>query len=312
MIFTVDHFQISIPAACAARKHSDKTFRPRSHTIGPTLNGLSDPKAFESTSISNDRPGKCECFDLYKDLVPYGKAWSWQRRIVRDKMTLIERKQDCPDTLIILQHHPVYTLGTGSSEEYLNFDIKNAPHDVYRTERGGEVTYHGPGQVVLYPIINLRNHRMDLHWYLRALEEVVIRVLSTTFSIKASRLKGFAGVWVGDKKVAAIGIRASQWITYHGLALNVTTDLTPFQSIVPCGIGNRQVGTIKGLLGELQQSTGCVKADVPHPNDCQLIDITHASLIKEFSEFFQLEIHHKTIHMLEFEEATDISSLRRN
>jgi len=100
----------------------------------------------------------------------------------------------------------------------------------------------------------------------------------------------------GDKKVAAIGIRVSQWVTYHGLALNVTTDLTPFHSIVPCGIRNRQVGSIKGLLGEFQPSTGCEKADVPYSNDCQLIDITHSS--------FQLEIHYKATSMLDFAETT--------
>ena len=113
----------------------------------------------------------------------------------------------------------------------------------------------------------------------------------------------------GDKKLAAVGIRVSQWITYHGLALNVNTDLTPFHSIVPCGIRNCQVGSIKGLLGEFQPSTGCGKASVLHSNDCQLIDITHSSLIKEFSEVFQLEILHKTIPMSEFEDTTPRRSL---
>ncbi|CAN6819655.1 unnamed protein product [Brassica oleracea] len=112
-------------------------------------------------------------------------------------------------------------MGTGSSEDDLNFDVKDAPFDVYRTERGGEVTYHGPGQLVMYPIINLRNHEMDLHWYIRTLEEVVIRVLSSAFSIRASRLDGLTGVWVGNQKAAAMGIRVSKWITYHGLALTV-------------------------------------------------------------------------------------------
>lgn len=88
--------------------------------------------------------------------------------------------------LIILQYPPVYTLGTGSLEKYLNFNIQNAPYDVYRIESGGEVTYHGPGQIVIYPIVNLRHHKMDLHWYLRSPEEVVIRVLKSTFSIKAT------------------------------------------------------------------------------------------------------------------------------
>ena len=90
---------------------------------------------------------RCESFDLHKELIPYGKAWSWQKQIVKQKKALLQKNEDCPDTLIILQHNPVYTLGTGSSEKHLNFDIKEAPFDVYRTERGGEVTYHGPGQV---------------------------------------------------------------------------------------------------------------------------------------------------------------------
>jgi lipoyl(octanoyl) transferase len=182
-------------------------------------------------------------------------------------------------------------MGTGSSENYLNFDIKNAPFDVYRTERGGEVTYHGPGQLVMYPIINLRNHKMDLHWYLRKLEEVVIRVLSSAFAINASRLDGFTGVWVGNKKMAAIGIRVSKWMTYHGLALNVTTDLTPFNSIVPCGIRNRGVGSVKGLI-----------EDGEHYNkleDLQLLDIAHESLLKEFSEVFQLQMEKQTVFKLE-------------
>ncbi|CAF2147677.1 BnaA01g06090D [Brassica napus] len=242
-------------------------------------------RVFRSVKVFSN-PRKCQCFDLHDKLVPYNKAWTWQKRIVEEKKTLIDRNQDCPDTVISLQHDPVYTMGTGSSEDYLNFDVKDAPFDVYRTERGGEVTYHGPGQLVMYPIINLRNHEMDLHWYLRTLEEVVINVLSSAFSIKASRVDGLTGVWVGNQKVAAIGIRVSKWITYHGLALNVTTDLTPFNSIVPCGIRDRQVGSIKGLLGDGEHGT---------VGDLRLIDIAHESLLKEFSEVFQLQIEKETV-----------------
>lgn len=90
---------------------------------------------------------RCDFYDLHKELVPYAEAWSWQKAIVRERRALCERNEDFSDSLIILQHHPVYTLGTGSSEEFLNFDVNNAPFDLYRTERGGEVTYHGPGQV---------------------------------------------------------------------------------------------------------------------------------------------------------------------
>lgn len=234
---------------------------------------------------------------MHNVLVPYSEAWSWQKSIVKERKTLVEINQDLSDSLIVLQHRPVYTLGTGSSEEYLNFSLKDAPCDVYRSERGGEVTYHGPGQLVLYPIINLRCHKMDLHWYFRALEEVVIRVLASTFSITASRVEGMTGVWVGDQKLAAIGIRVSQWIAYHGLALNVTTDLSPFQKIVPCGIRDRQVGSIKGLLREhwLSKQSG-----MHHTDDSKLLDITHKSLVQEFSEVFQVELHHKAISELEF------------
>lgn len=240
----------------------------------------------------------CDCYDMYKELVPYAKAWSWQKSIVDQRKAQIERNEDLADTLIILQHQPVYTLGTGSSEENLHFDIKNAPFELYRTERGGEVTYHGPGQLVMYPIVNLRYHKMDLHWYLRSLEEVIIRVLSSSFSLEASRIDGLTGVWVGGQKLAAIGIRVSQWVTYHGLALNVTTDLSPFQRIVPCGIRDRQVGSIKGLLREHSHSNGSGTEKHQGIDDVQLIDITHRSLVKEFCEVFQVDLQCKPTPLL--------------
>uniref|UniRef100_A0A803M0T2 lipoyl(octanoyl) transferase n=1 Tax=Chenopodium quinoa TaxID=63459 RepID=A0A803M0T2_CHEQI len=230
----------------------------------------------------------CEYIDLHNVLVPYGEAW--QKAIVKEKKSLIERNKECADTLIMLQHPPVYTLGTGSSEEFLNFNVKDPPYDVIRTERGGEVTYHGPGQLVMYPIINLRNHDMDLHWYLRALEEVVTRVLFSAFSIEASRIQGFTGVWVGNQKLSAIGIRVSQWIAYHGLALNVSVDLTPFQQIVPCGIRHRIVGSIKQLLREFQASHHDSSMDQLSADDLLLIDMAQKSLVQEFSEVFQLKL----------------------
>ncbi|KAJ8451483.1 hypothetical protein Cgig2_017874 [Carnegiea gigantea] len=244
---------------------------------------------------------RCEYVDLHNVLVPYAKGLALQKAIVREKKALIERNEECPDTLIVLQHPPVYTLGTGSSEEYLNFDVNNPPYDVVRTERGGEVTYHGPGQLVLYPIMNLRDHKMDLHWYLRALEEVVIRVLFSAFSTEASRLEGLTGVWFGNKKLAAIGIRASNWITYHGLALNVSVDLTPFQQIVPCGIRDRKVGSIKQLLREIQASSDNSTPEL-NIDDSILIDITHGSLMQQFSEVFQVKLEQKTLPGYIFEE----------
>ncbi|KAJ0961068.1 hypothetical protein J5N97_000969 [Dioscorea zingiberensis] len=228
---------------------------------------------------------RCECYDLHKQLIPYQEAWLWQKSIVRTRHSLLDKDEDHSDVVIVLQHPPVFTLGTASSEEYLNFDVKNPPFAIHRTERGGEVTYHGPGQLVMYPIVNLRYHKMDLNWYLRSLEEVIIRVLSSTFYIKASRIEGLTGVWVGNQKIAAIGIRASRWITYHGLALNVTTDLAPFQHIVPCGIRDCQVGSLRGLLEEQSATT----------EDMILLDITYSSLLKEFSEVFQLSLHQASI-----------------
>ncbi|KAF8016253.1 hypothetical protein BT93_H1685 [Corymbia citriodora subsp. variegata] len=283
----------SCPSRRLSRRKSQSYPRPV-----PTMSNQV-PKSALSVSVNSiaDYPDgrTCECFDLHNELVPYGKAWAWQKELVRQKKASIQSDGDCPDTLIVLQHQPVYTMGTGSSEEYLNFDMKNAPFDVHRTERGGEVTYHGPGQLVMYPIINLRNHKMDLHWYLRSLEEVVLRALLSAFSIKASRLEGFTGIWVGDEKLAAIGIRVSQWIAYHGLALNVTADLTPFQWIIPCGIRNRRVGSIKGILREASLSVNCGAGDIFVPRERDLVDIASDALIEAFVEVFQLEVHRKPL-----------------
>lgn len=243
----------------------------------------------KAISASHQACRRCECYDLHKQLIPYQEAWSWQKSIVRTRHSLLDKDEDHSDVVVVLQHPPVFTLGTGSSEEYLNFDVKNPPYTIYRTERGGEVTYHGPGQLVMYPIVNLRYHKMDLNWYLRSLEEVIIRVLSSTFYIKASRIEGLTGVWVGNQKIAAIGIRASRWITYHGLALNVTTDLTPFRHIVPCGIRDRQVGSLRGLLDEKSVA-----------EDAILLDITCSSLLKEFSEVFQVSLQQASISKFDF------------
>ncbi|CAN6459915.1 unnamed protein product [Victoria cruziana] len=225
---------------------------------------------------------RCECYDLHNELVPYERAWLWQKSVVQKKQSLMMNDKDDSDLVIVLQHPPVYTLGTGSSDKFLHFSLEDPPYEVYRTDRGGEVTYHGPGQLVMYPIINLRYHKMDLHWYLRSLEEVIIRVLSS-FSVKASRIDGLTGVWVGDQKVAAIGIHVSKWIAYHGVALNVATDLTAFGNIVPCGISNREVGSLQHILG------GSTKCD-PH----ELISITYKTLLKEFCEVFEFNLQPNT------------------
>lgn len=179
--------------------------------------------------------------------VPYQTARSWQKQ----RVELAGREPSVADALLLLAHPPVYTLGQGGDETYLKFDPECSDIAVHRVERGGEVTYHGPGQWVGYPILNLRRHQPDLHWYLRELEAVLIDVCAH-FGLKADRIAGLTGVWVENHKVAAIGIRASKWISWHGFALNVCVDLSPYDRIVPCGIGDRPVGSLHQFLPQIE------------------------------------------------------------
>jgi lipoyl(octanoyl) transferase len=179
---------------------------------------------------------RCEWVDA--GLVPYGEAWAWQ------KLRLEERKRspELFDLLYLVEHPAVYTLGQASDLRFVKF----APGEceLVRIERGGEVTYHGPGQLVGYPILNLVHYRQDLHWYLRQLEEVLIRTVGH-LGLVGERVEGLTGVWVNGVKVAAIGIKVSRWITMHGFALNVCPDMAGFDRIVPCGIADRSVGSLE-------------------------------------------------------------------
>ena len=175
--------------------------------------------------------------------VPYLVALEWQRSLVADRRA----NPTLEDALILLEHPPVYTLGQGASAEFLKFDPNQAAWELHRVERGGEVTYHSPAQLVGYPILNLQNYRKDLHWYLRQLQEVLIRVLAV-YKLEGVRIPGLTGVWVEGKKVAAIGIKVSRWITMHGFALNVCPELSGFAHIVPCGIANRPVGSLEQFV----------------------------------------------------------------
>ena len=175
-----------------------------------------------------------------RDLLPYVIAWDYQKSLVTERLN----NPNLEDRLILLEHPEVYTLGTGASTEFINFDLQNSSRrQVYRIERGGEVTYHCPGQLVAYPVINLRYYQQDLHWYLRQLEAVIIRVLNN-YDLEGYRIDGLTGVWLEGKKVAAIGIKVRRWITMHGFAINVCPDLTGFQAIVPCGIKDKPVGSL--------------------------------------------------------------------
>ncbi|NEQ52830.1 MAG: lipoyl(octanoyl) transferase LipB, partial [Leptolyngbya sp. SIO3F4] len=176
-------------------------------------------------------------------LIAYDLAWQYQKEVVsaRKKDPLLD------DILILVEHAPVYTLGTASQIQFVHFDLADPNYEVYRVERGGEVTYHCPGQLIAYPILNLCYHNKDLHWYLRQLEEVLIRCLAH-YGLLGERIRGLTGVWVDGCKVAAIGIKVSRWITMHGLALNVCPDLSGFKLITPCGIPDRPVGSMEEFL----------------------------------------------------------------
>ncbi len=199
------------------------------------------------TQLTPLAPGLKPCYLYQAPLIPYPQAWAWQKQLVQARLD----HPELPDAVILCQHPPVYTLGQGASLEHLKFDPRHPPAPLHRIERGGEVTYHCPGQVILYPILNLRRHQMDLHWYLRQLEEVVIVALGE-LGIRGERWPGLTGVWAHGYKVCAIGIKVSRWITMHGLAVNVTADLTGFQAIVPCGIRDYPVGRLAQFLPESQ------------------------------------------------------------
>jgi lipoyl(octanoyl) transferase len=179
--------------------------------------------------------------------VPYADALALQDQLVRRR-----RAGDIDDTLLLLEHNHVITLGTSSHAENILLDAAQRDArgiELFETGRGGDVTYHGPGQLVGYPILDLKPDRCDLHRYVRDIEEVLIRTLAT-WDVRASRLAGLTGVWVGDHKIAAIGVRVSSgWITSHGFAFNIATDLTYFDAIVPCGIRDRGVTSLQRVLG---------------------------------------------------------------
>lgn len=204
----------------------------------------------ETSSSQPASPANLRILDIGGPPVCYREAWRWQHAIADE----LRRDENAPDTLLLLEHTPVYTLGTRSTVDNVLFNGTELPCDeeaegrlpgiddaplLVRTERGGEVTYHGPGQLVAYPILNLNRHRRDLHWYMRQLEESVVEMLAQEYGVLAGRKDGLTGVWVGDGKLAAIGLKVSKWVTMHGVAINGDMALGPFERIVPCGIDDR-------------------------------------------------------------------------
>jgi lipoyl(octanoyl) transferase len=202
-------------------------------------------------------------------LIGYQEALELQRELVEER-----RANRIPDLLLLLQHPPVITLGVRSEIARANVvatseRLAELGIEVHETGRGGDVTYHGPGQIVGYPILDLRPDRCDVHKYVRDLEEVMIRTCAD-YGIAAGRIAGLTGTWVGAEKIGAIGIRISRWITSHGFAFNVRTDLDHFKLIVPCGISDRGVTSLERLTGRTIA-----------------LDAVEDALVRRFSEVFE-------------------------
>jgi len=186
---------------------------------------------------------------VHFDTVPYAEALALQHRIVAAR-----KRGALNDTLLLLEHPPVFTLGRNANES----NVVASPElltqlgiDVFRVERGGDVTYHGHGQLVGYPILDLHNFRLDVGWFVRSMEETLIRTLAD-FDLRGKRIEKLIGVWLdtpsGETKIAQIGARIEQWITYHGFALNVDPNMAHFDLIVPCGISDKQVTSMARVL----------------------------------------------------------------
>jgi lipoate-protein ligase B len=185
---------------------------------------------------------------LNYDRLDYASAWDLQHRLVEERVAARR-----PDTLVLLEHGPVYTIGRSGKEAHWRggeAGLRAAGHPVYHVERGGSVTYHGPGQIVGYPILSLAHFCPGPKAYMRRLEEVLVRTLAD-WGIEGRRVEKLPGVWVGDEpaKIAAMGVRIVQGVTMHGFALNVTVELEPFHRIIPCGIAGCRVTSMAALLG---------------------------------------------------------------
>jgi lipoate-protein ligase B len=176
-------------------------------------------------------------------IVPYAEAFRLQKELVEMRV-----RKDIPDTLLLLEHPPVITLGRTADRRHLLGQAESIGAEVVETDRGGGITYHGPGQLVGYPVFDLSKLRQDVKWYVERIEEAVIRAIGG-FGVCGERTEGCTGVWVNGGKLCAIGVRVSRWVASHGFALNVNTNLDHFSLIVPCGISDKPVVSLRSLLG---------------------------------------------------------------
>jgi lipoyl(octanoyl) transferase len=196
----------------------------------------------------------------------YADTWDLQHKLLE-----LRQRGLIDDVLLYAEHDHVYTIGKGGDDNHLLASDEELAKDgieVFHIDRGGDITYHGPGQVVGYPIIDLHQHSPDVHEYLRKLEEVIISTLSA-YALQGTREEGMTGVWIGGEKIAAIGVKVSRWVTMHGFALNVNTDLQKFSRIIPCGIFHKGVTSMKQILGR----------EIP-------LDEVEAKLTESFSSIF--------------------------
>ncbi|MEE9235646.1 MAG: lipoyl(octanoyl) transferase LipB, partial [Candidatus Acidoferrales bacterium] len=241
------------------------------------------------------------CGLLEWGLVPYARACAWQKELVGRR-----RAGEIPDLLILCHHPPVITLGRSAQREHLRLpeaELGRRGVEVQESDRGGDVTFHGPGQLVGYPIVDLSSLKKDVVWYLRSLEEVLIRA-TKDFGVDAARKTAseglprhgrgkrpfYTGVWVGspesgEEKLAAIGVHISRWITSHGFAYNVTTDLSYFDLIVPCGISDKRVTSLARLLAQSQMQIPRFARD-----DKSIMEAAKRAVVKHFGEVFGREM----------------------
>ena len=185
-------------------------------------------------------------------LSDYNDTWKLQKKL-QSKRILGEIE----DHLLLVEHPPVFTLGKNASKQHI---INNSDDvSIIQTDRGGNITFHGPGQLVCYPILDLNHYKRSITWYMRELEQLIIDVLGE-YDIKASRKKGLTGTWVKDKKIAALGVRISRWVTMHGFSLNINPDLNFYKNIIPCGIREYGVTSMAKIMGNEVPSMDEIKA----------------------------------------------------
>ena len=220
-----------------------------------------------------ENPAERELWVIRLGRMGYEEALEYQREVAKQRITGAIPQ----DVLLLVEHPPVVTLGRSSKQKNLISSpefLASRGVELFEVERGGDVTFHGPGQLVGYPVFDLKRHKQDLHWYLRSVEEGLIRTLSE-YGIPGERSSGYTGVWTKGRKIASIGVHARDWVTWHGFALNVTTDLSYFDLIVPCGIVGVEMTSIAretGLSPDLESVASVAASQFAAVFDLQLVE----------------------------------------